>query len=134
MADLPVTLTGKVARFKGNGRQLGYPTANLAVQTAARDGVYFGFADLGDFRHHPSLIFVGVPTTVGDTTRRVEIHLLDIPDQDYYGLQLSVTLEHYQRPNQTFADLAQLIAAMQADGTAARQWFAKRTGSGNTKK
>ncbi len=120
-----VRLQGTVTRFKGNGRRLGYPTANLAVETSARDGVYFGFADMTGFIRHPSIIFVGIPTTVGDTKRRVEAHLFDIPDIDYYGQQLSLSLEQYHRANRTFADIDELVAAMKADETAARQWFMK---------
>ncbi len=124
MSDMtPVAISGTVTRFKGNGRRLGYPTANLAVKTYARDGVYFGFADMADFSHHPSIIFVGVPTTLGDRERRVEAYLLDVPDEDYYGHHLSLTLEKYHRANRTFAGIDELMAAMKADETAARQWF-----------
>lgn len=121
----PLVLSGTVTRFKGNGRRLGYPTANLNSETAARDGVYFGFADLAGFSHHPSLIFVGVPTTLGDTTRRVEAYLLDIPDKDYYDRPLSLRLEHYHRANQTFADVDELVGVMKSDEAAARRWFSQ---------
>lgn len=119
----PVILQGTVVRFKGNGRKLGYPTANLDVATDARDGVYFGFADLADFKDHPSLIFIGTPTTLGDTERRVEAHLLDIPDTDYYGLPMSVKLGKYHRPNSTFNNVDELVDVMKADEVSARQWF-----------
>lgn len=121
----PMTLQGTVTRFKGNGRQLGYPTANLTTATDAADGVYFGFANLAGYSRHPSLVFVGIPTTVGDTERRVEVHLLDIPDTDYYDLPISVTLDHFRRPNQTFAGIDELKVAMKADEAAAREWFAE---------
>lgn len=123
----PVAISGTATRFNGKGRQLGYPTANLATETAARDGVYFGFADLAGFSHHPSLIFVGVPTTLGDKERRVEAYLLDIPDKDYYDQPLSVTLEHYHRANQTFPTVDELLVVMKADEVAARRWFSKET-------
>ncbi|MGH7194895.1 MAG: riboflavin kinase [Candidatus Saccharimonadales bacterium] len=124
-AKPPVVLSGIVARYKGNGRKLGYPTANLDVRTDARDGVYFGFADLAGFSRHPSLVFVGVPTTMGDTERRVEAHLLDIPDVDYYDLPLSVSLHKYHRANRTFDSAQELMDVMRADETAAREWFEK---------
>ncbi len=121
-----LTIKGTVTRFNGNGRQLGYPTANLAVETGAKDGVYFGYADLNGFTNHPSLFFVGIPTTLGDKERRVEAHLLDIPDKDYYGQELSLTLEHYHRPNKTFPSMDELLAVMKQDETAARRWFKKQ--------
>jgi riboflavin kinase/FMN adenylyltransferase len=119
----PVTLSGTVTRFKGNGRRLGYPTANLTTATNLADGVYFGFADLADWSRHPALIFIGTPTTIGDTGRRVEAYLLDIPDKDYYDLPLTVSIEHFHRGNQKFASTDALIKAMQADEAAARHWF-----------
>lgn len=128
MKDKPVSLDGTVVRFEGNGRKLGYPTANLAVETEARDGVYFGLADLAGFTAHPSIIFVGIPTTMGDKRRRVEAHLLDIPDEDYYDIPLSLHLEHYHRPNQTFESKEELIDIMKADEAAARQWFGQQSG------
>lgn len=127
MKDRPVHLKGIVTRFKGDGRKLGYPTANLTVDTDARDGVYFGFAELADFSHHPSLIFVGVPTTMGDTSRRVEAHLLDIPDEDYYERPLSLILQQYHRENRTFSGAEELMAVMKADEAAARTWFAEQS-------
>ena len=123
---LPVKLGGIVTRFKGNGRRLGYPTANLTIATDLADGVYFGFADLADWTKQPSLIFIGTPTTLGDDEHRVEVHLLDIPDRDYYDRHLSASLKYYHRPNQKFSDIKQLQDAMRSDETAAREWFAKK--------
>jgi FAD synthase len=122
--DIPVDFAGVVTRFKGDGRRLGYPTANIMLDTDARDGVYFGFADLDGFSRHPSLIFVGTPTTMGDMRRRVEVHLLDIPDKDYYDLPLRARAEQYHRANRTFDDVNGLIKTMHNDEAAARRWFA----------
>jgi riboflavin kinase/FMN adenylyltransferase len=119
----PVKLEGVVTRFKGDGRKLGYPTANLKIQTDLKDGVYFGHADLSDYQNHPAIIFVGTPTTMGETERRVEAHLLDIPDVDYYDKPLGLSLEYYHRPNQTFSSAEDLQKVMRADETAARAWL-----------
>jgi|SRR5665213_1145624 len=124
MTDMqPVKLSGIVTRFKGNGRKLGYPTANLTTKTDLADGVYFGFADLAEWSNQPAIIFIGTPTTMGDKDRRVEVHLFDIPDRDYYELSLTADLRHYHRANQTFATIEQLLEAMKADDLAARQWL-----------
>jgi riboflavin kinase/FMN adenylyltransferase len=128
----PVNLQGTVTRFKGDGRRLGYPTANLTIGTDLEDGVYFGFADLTRWRQQPALIFIGTPTTMGDAGRRIEAHLLDIPDTDYYDQQLSLDIRHYHRTNQTFAGLPELLAAMKADEAAARQWLATSAGPGSS--
>ncbi|MEK7594546.1 MAG: riboflavin kinase [Patescibacteria group bacterium] len=121
----PVKVSGLVTRFKGNGRRLGYPTANLTTETNIDDGVYFGYADLATWHKQPAIIFVGVPTTVGDTVRRVEVHLLDIPDQDYYDQMLNVDIRYFHRTNQTFDSIERLLEVMKDDEVAARAWFAE---------
>ncbi len=117
------TIEGRVVRFAGNGRKLGYPTANIATDTQLEDGVYFGTASLKNYKNHPALIFIGTPTTIGDTGRRVEAHLLDIADVDHYGQKLKLDVLYFHRPNQTFESTAELIVAMKADEAAARKWF-----------
>lgn len=124
--DTIETIRGTVARYAGNGRKLGYPTANLDVGTDLADGVYFGTANLGSYVNQPTLIFIGTPTTVGDTGRRVEAHLLDIADQDYYGQKLELQIQYFHRANQTFDSVDELLEAMKADETAARKWFESR--------
>lgn len=126
MIALPQKLDGVIARYKGDGRKLGYPTANIDTQTALPDGVYFGYAAMGDFRDHPTIIFIGIPVTMGETVRRVEAHILDIPDKDYYGQPLQLDVQHFHRPNQKFADVDALLVALKDDEVAARDWFTKR--------
>jgi FAD synthase len=120
-----VVLSGIVTPFQGNGRQFGYPTANITANTQLADGIYFGYASLAQYVQQPALVFVGVPVTVGDTQRRVEVHLLDIPDTDYYGLPLHITIEHFHRPNKKFTDVPTLLQAITDDDRAGRDWFAK---------
>lgn len=121
---LPQKLKGTVRHFKGNGRKLGYPTANIDTTTALGDGVYFGFASLGQYMHCPALIFIGTPTTVGDTVRRVETHILDAEDIDYYDLVIDIDIQKFHRNNQNFASIDELMIAMKADEKAGRAWAA----------
>ncbi len=124
--DVSAALQGEVKRYAGNGRKFGYPTANINVPTPLADGVYFGFASLGDYEHQPALIFIGTPITVGDTVRRVEAHLLDIADIDYYGQQLALEAEYFHRPNQKLDSIDALLDIMKQDEAAARSWFAAK--------
>lgn len=116
-------LEGKTTEFSGNGRKLGYPTANISSPASLDEGVYFGYADLAGYTNHPALIFIGVPVTVGDTQYRIEAHLLDIPDENYYAHLLKLRVEHFHRPNQSFDSIQQLVEVMHSDETAARKWF-----------
>ena len=118
-----IIISGRTVRFSGKGRGLGYPTANIQTDIQLKDGVYLGRASLAGFQNHPALVFVGVPTTVGDELWRVETHLLDIPDQDYYDLPLTLELGQYIRPNKTFPSVEKLQEQMKADEALARQYF-----------
>ena len=120
---IPQVMKGITVKFAGNGRKLGYPTANLDVETNLDDGVYFGWAKLAGGKQQPALIFIGTPTTVGDIERRVEAHILDLPDKDYYGQKLELEVMYFHRPNQTFASIGGLVEAMKKDEATARSWF-----------
>ncbi|MDQ5885115.1 MAG: riboflavin kinase / adenylyltransferase [Patescibacteria group bacterium] len=120
---LPAKLKGTVTAFSGYGRRLGYPTANIATKTYLKDGVYFGYATLDDYKNNPALIFIGQPITVGDSIRRVEAHLLDVPDKDYYGKDLNLQIEYFHRNNAKFNSIDDLIIAMKNDEKSARIWF-----------
>ncbi|HEX7260163.1 MAG TPA: riboflavin kinase, partial [Candidatus Saccharimonadia bacterium] len=97
--------------------------ANFVTPTELADGVYFGFSDLSNYRHHPSIIFIGIPTTMGNTQRRIETYLLDIPDKDYYQLPVTIVLEYFHRTNQTFDSVNALMAAMKTDEATMRKWL-----------
>lgn len=123
--NLPVKLEGITAKFAGNGRLFGYPTANFTVNQKIAEGIYFGYSDLANYEHHPSLIFVGVPRTVGDKQYRIETHLLDALDVDYYNLPIIVELRHFHRTNEVFSSNDQLLKAMKNDESIGRLWFAQ---------
>lgn len=124
-SSLPAILEGTTAKFAGNGRLFGYPTANFLVNQKTNEGIYFGFSDLANYKHHPSLVFVGVPRTVGDQQYRIETHLLDALDIDYYELPIRVQLQHFHRSNEVFSSNEQLLTAMKNDEAIGRLWFAK---------
>ena len=122
-----IKLSGRVERFEGKGRKFGYPTANIQDTTDLREGVYFGYANLGEYKNCAALIFVGTPTTVGATRHRVEAHLLDINDMDYYGEILELEVCHFHRHNNHFESIDELLKAMKIDEHMARIWFKKRS-------
>ena len=121
----PTWLHGTTTKFIGNGRKLGFPTANIICETDLRDGVYLALADLKDYKKHPSLVFIGKPTTKGveASQRRVEAYLINIPDQDYYDLPIGLDLRHYLRPNEAFDTLEELTKQMIKDEEYAKSWF-----------
>lgn len=85
------SMAGVVVRGEGEGRKIGFPTANVTYPTWLQipgDGVYAGVAMIDE---GPSLrraaISVGARPTYGGAERVVEAHLSDY-DDDLYGHDL----------------------------------------------
>jgi len=120
----PPEVEGAVIRGDARGRELGVPTANLAVPPGyalPAEGVYSGVAvlprGLGARR---AAISIGTnPTFAGSRDVRIEAHLLDF-DADLYGSPLRLELRRYLRAQQAFADLDDLVRQMDDDIAQAR--------------
>lgn len=107
------TIAGVVVPGDGRGRDLGFPTANLALDGAELpgDGIYAAWARIDDApQSWAASVSVGSnPTFEGDRERRVEVHLHDA-DLDLYGRRLRVTLVARLRPTLRFDGVDALIA------------------------
>lgn len=115
-------LEGEVVRGEQRGRDLGYPTANLAwdpQQTVPGDGVYAGFLSVEDERL-PAAISVGTNPQFDGDHRSIEAYALDRDDLDLYGAQVRVDFHTRLRAQGRFADVAALQAQMAKDVDAAR--------------
>jgi riboflavin kinase/FMN adenylyltransferase len=109
-------LTGKVAYGRGRGRQLGFPTANLAVsadQAIPADGVYATRARLGGSTYG-SVTNIGKRPTFGAGVRTVETYLIGY-DGVAYEEELRVDFIERLRPEKRFENPDELMAQMKKD-------------------
>lgn len=120
----PVTLCGRVTHGDKRGRQLGFPTANVALnrRLSPLRGVFAVEAALPDGTRHRGVANVGTRPTVSGGDARLEVHLFDF-DRDIYGQILRVTFRHPLRDEQKFDSLDALVAQIRQDERAAKQWF-----------
>ena len=123
----PFALRGNVVTGQGQGRQLGFPTANLSLhprQLLPAEGVYAARARFAATTPCPgpfaALAYVGRRPTFGLTERVVEVHLLDFQGE-LVGYELRAELLEHLRPDRRFGSVEELVAQMQRDATAARQ-------------
>ncbi|GAB3142755.1 riboflavin kinase [Amycolatopsis stemonae] len=119
---------GTVEHGDERGRELGFPTANIALRDQAGslgDGVWAGWVRRADGTDVPAAISVGRrPTYYGaDGYRLLEAHLLDFTG-DLYDETLVVWLGSHMREQQKYASAEDLITALKNDITAATQWAA----------
>lgn len=117
----PFSLSGVVIRGAERGRSLGFPTANLAVnseQALPADGVYATKAYFAD-RYHPSVSNIGVRPTFGSGERMIEVFLLDFSG-DLYGQELRIELVERLREERRFPSAEELRRQMEKDAEQAR--------------
>ncbi|MCU1571376.1 MAG: bifunctional riboflavin kinase/FAD synthetase [Naasia sp.] len=113
------------------GRELGYPTANLAVSAeglAPGEGVYAGWlvdTSAPGRPRYPAAISVGTNPTFDDVEiKQVEAHVLD-EDLDLYGHVVEVAFTHRLRGMVAYAGIGPLIEQMGRDVDEARTLLAQ---------
>ena len=120
-------LSGPVIEGEQRGRELGYPTANLAPperHCLPAFGVYAAEAVLPDGRTIPSAVSIGSrPTFDSELGDLVEAYLLDF-DEDLYGQELRIRFRRRLRPELEFDGAPALIEQMALDVEEARSVLA----------
>jgi riboflavin kinase / FMN adenylyltransferase len=119
-------LDGVVARGAGRGRQLGFPTANVATgnELVPPSGVYATTITI-DGIVHPSVTNIGMRPTFGDVDRPVvEAHIFDV-DRDLYDTTVRLSFVQRLRDERAFPDVDALRAQIEADCRSARRLFGR---------
>jgi len=119
----PHRIEGTVVEGDRRGRDLGYPTANLApIEHAGipADGVYAGWLVVAG-QALPAAISIGTNPTFDGTERRVEAYVLDRDDLDLYGQHVAMDFAERLRETVRFESVEALLEQMSADVTQARQ-------------
>ena len=144
--DRDYSILGRVITGDGRGKSLGFPTANLEIESEAAppSGVYFARADsvprptdsstapLGC----PALVNIGRRPTFASTPAngtadfapfrpdqdRIEAHLLDFKG-NLYGTWLELHFLQAHRPERKFDRVGDLIEQISLDEEAFRSWL-----------
>jgi len=118
-------IEGTVQGGDRRGRELGYPTANLALGDYQRPryGIYAVRVRLDDGSEHPGVASLGIRPTFDPPTELLETHLLDF-DGDLYGRNIEVALHAFIREERKFDSVDALVAEMNRDEQAARHLLA----------
>jgi riboflavin kinase/FMN adenylyltransferase len=129
----PHRMTGTVVHGAHRGRDLGYPTANLAADSLGlvpADGVYAGWLTRvgkpvdDPERTLPAAISVGTNPTFDGTVRTVEAYVLDRTDLELYDEQVGVEFVERIRPTLRFDSVEALLEAMAGDVETCRRVLA----------
>ena len=121
-------LKGQVVHGEKRGREIGYPTANIGLNTLATipaDGVYAGWLSVGPNRW-PAAISIGTnPTFPGVRGRQVEAYAIDQIDLELYDQDATVEFGYRLRDTLKFEGLPALLEQMKKDCDQARELTSK---------
>ncbi|MBY8974488.1 bifunctional riboflavin kinase/FAD synthetase [Rhodobacteraceae bacterium NNCM2] len=121
-------VSGPVVKGDQRGRDLGYPTANLAFgeQITPAFGVYASRVTVHDGPHkgiYDGVASIGERPTFGVNAPNFEVHIFDFAG-DLYGAEISAALVSRLRGEEKFDSIDALITQMDADSAAARERLA----------
>ncbi len=109
---------GVVTAGDGRGKELGFPTANVRINSSVllpADGVYAGRIELADGSIHGTAISLGTrPHFYADGDLLLEAHVLNF-DENLYEEEVRVRFVEYLRPQKKFENLQSLINQLQLD-------------------
>jgi riboflavin kinase/FMN adenylyltransferase len=112
----PYSLGGTVVAGDRRGRQLGFPTANLAPddgKLVPGRGIYATVARCGELAR-PAAVSIGIRPQFGGQVESVEAYLLEFTG-DLYGQRLELEFQTKLRDEQRFASVDSLIAQIGRD-------------------
>ena len=118
------TVTGVVEMGDRRGRELGYPTANLAFgeQIIPRYGIYAARVEVLEgpsAGSYDGVASIGERPTFGINAPNFEVHLFDFVG-DLYGVRIAAGLVARLRGEEKFASAEDLVEQMDRDAEAAR--------------
>jgi riboflavin kinase/FMN adenylyltransferase len=134
-------ITGRVVGGDQLGARIGYPTANVQLKRskAPLSGIFVVDVEGLSPAALPGVASLGVRPTIRERGRPVlEVHLFDF-DGRIYGRRIGVRFLKKLRDERKFADIDALVAQMDKDAAAARDYFSavearRRTGGAEEKR
>jgi len=114
----PYSLSGKVVTGERRGRLLGYPTANIELDSPKKlvpdNGIYFVNVHVGTEKYF-GMASIGVRPTFQTTgMRTIEVHILDF-DKDIYEKKIRIGFLRRLRSEFKYDSAEQLIQQMHKD-------------------
>ncbi len=124
----PFEIEGRVTQGDQRGRTIGFPTANINLDTNTRpaNGVYAIQAGIDrgpDTVWHDGVANLGYRPTFDGDKCVLEAHLFDF-NEDIYGAHLRVALVEFIRPEEKFDGIEALAAQIKRDSAKSKEILA----------
>ncbi len=117
-------VSGKVVDGKKIGRTIGYPTANIEVESIKllpKKGAYIVdvFVNKDQFK---GMLSIGTNPTIGENALTTEVYILDF-DQDIYGENITVHFRDFLHDEIKFEGIDKLIERLDEDKRLTEAFF-----------
>ncbi|NJX14469.1 bifunctional riboflavin kinase/FAD synthetase [Tamlana crocina] len=126
----PFMLTGVVAKGKGLGRQLNYPTANIKIpedyKLIPKQGAYIVSSKINN-KTVFGMMNIGTNPTVNGSQQTIEVHFFDF-DADIYGETIQVDLLQRIRDEYRFESVEALKTQLSLDKQTALHFISNQNG------
>lgn len=111
-------LSGQVIHGKKLGKTIGYPTANIAIESSdkliPKPGVYFVEVITTGFKGYGMLNIGTNPTTDNDSLIKIEVNIFNF-DEDIYNKKIKIAFLKRIRDEQKFNSIDELKKALKND-------------------
>ncbi len=120
----PYRMCGRVRHGDKRGRDIGYPTINMALNRikSPLTGVFVTTTILNDGRSLPGVSNIGTRPVFNGKDTLLETHLFDF-DEDLYGQQMQIEFHQHLRGEQKFDSVDELKKQIDLDAQNARKFF-----------
>jgi riboflavin kinase / FMN adenylyltransferase len=110
-----IFVTGKVIHGNGEGKTLGYPTANLELTEQLRMtyGVYACRGHVGK-NEFTGILHFGPRVIFGETKPQFEVHIFDFTG-NVYGKMMTVEIRDFIRGTQNFPSVNEMVHQIDLD-------------------
>ncbi|GGF10671.1 riboflavin biosynthesis protein [Halobacillus andaensis] len=126
LLDRPYRITGEVVTGDRRGRTIGYPTANLSLNSEyymPKAGVYAVKVIIAN-QEYKGMANLGFKPTFNDgKVKNLEIHIFDF-NQDVYGQEIAVDFYRHIRSEEKFNGVDELISQLKNDEVKSREILA----------
>ena len=127
------SITGRVIKGDKLGRTLGYPTANLEIDSQYKlvpaEGIY-AVTVLHAGLQYGGMLYIGNRPTLNGSRRSIEVNIFNF-DKDIYGEEIKVSFEKLLRTDSKFKDLEALKLQLHEDKDSALKALKIISGAGN---
>lgn len=113
----PYSLSGRVIKGDQIGRLIGFPTANLEIDSNHKlipaDGIY-AVTIIHEHTQYDGMLYIGNRPTVEGSKKNIEANIFKFK-KDIYGESLSVHIHQFIREDRKFSDVEELTLQIKRD-------------------